>query len=135
MKAWPVPSRLVVWLPTSLGDAVQATAAGVRTFHCCNTLPVPAGGLSGAPLKPVSLQCIARVQELAGAAAAELRIVGGGGIREVQDVDDTLRPVRVRHGEEEVVRRVRRARRTGRSGSRPARGLGRAPPASLARNR
>ena len=27
MKAWPVPSRLVVWLPTSLGDAVQATAA------------------------------------------------------------------------------------------------------------
>ncbi|MEZ6007613.1 MAG: glycosyltransferase family 9 protein [Planctomycetota bacterium] len=27
MKAWPVPSRLVVWLPRSLGDAVQATAA------------------------------------------------------------------------------------------------------------
>ena len=66
----------------------QALDAGVRTFHCCNTLPVPAGGLSGAPLKPVSLQCIGRVQELAGDAREELRIIGGGGIRAVADVDE-----------------------------------------------
>ncbi len=66
----------------------QAAEAGVRTFHCCNTLPVPAGGISGAPLKPVALQCIARVKELAGDQADELRIVGGGGIRQVEDVDE-----------------------------------------------
>ena len=28
----------------------QAIEAGVRVFHCCNTLPVPAGGISGQPL-------------------------------------------------------------------------------------
>jgi dihydroorotate dehydrogenase len=66
----------------------QALAAGVRTFHCCNTLPVPAGGISGAPLKPVSLQCIARVLDLAGPRAGELRIVGGGGVREPADIDE-----------------------------------------------
>lgn len=65
----------------------QAWAAGIRTFHCCNTLPVPAGGLSGAPLKPVALQCIARVKEQVGDDPA-LRIIGGGGIRAVADVDD-----------------------------------------------
>lgn len=87
-KATGVP--IVTKLPPVRFETMfeQATAAGIRTFHCCNTLPVPAGGISGAPLKPVALQCIARVQELAGDTRDELRIVGGGGIREVADVDD-----------------------------------------------
>ncbi|MBK8979041.1 MAG: hypothetical protein IPM29_24355 [Planctomycetes bacterium] len=66
----------------------QALAAGVRGFHACNTLPVPAGGLSGQPLKPVAMACIQRLFELAGARRDELRIVAGGGIRAVADVDD-----------------------------------------------
>ncbi len=67
----------------------QALAAGIRTFHCCNTLPVPAGGISGSPLKPVALACIRRLQELAPAGvASELRILGGGGIKRPGDVDD-----------------------------------------------
>ena len=65
----------------------QAWAAGIRTYHCTNTLPVPSGGLSGAPLKPVALQCIARVRELV-ADDPELRVIGGGGIRAAADVDD-----------------------------------------------
>lgn len=67
----------------------EAIAAGIRRFHCCNTLPIPAGGLSGKPLKPVALQCIRRVLDLVPPGCrSELRIVGGGGVREVQDVDD-----------------------------------------------
>lgn len=71
------------------GLFADAREAGVGTFHCCNTLPVPAGGLSGAPLKPVSLQCIrsllARLDETT---RGDLTIIGGGGIRTPADVDD-----------------------------------------------
>ena len=70
----------------------QALAAGIRTFHCCNTLPVPAGGISGSPLEPVALACIRRLPELAPAeVAGELRILGGGGIKRPEDVDDYAR--------------------------------------------
>jgi dihydroorotate dehydrogenase len=67
----------------------RALAAGVRGFHACNTLPIPAGGLSGKPLKPVALQCIRRLRELAGEVVwADLRVLGGGGIREPEDIDE-----------------------------------------------
>ncbi|MBL8745419.1 MAG: hypothetical protein JNK58_03585 [Phycisphaerae bacterium] len=75
------------------GMAEQALAAGVRVFHCCNTLPVPSGGLSGKPLKPVSIQCIGALRELARTVGAEsgLRIIGGGGITVVEDIDEYAR--------------------------------------------
>ena len=66
-----------------------AHEVGVRAFHCCNTLPIPAGGLSGQPLKPLSLQCIRDL--LAGLSPeqrTDLTIIGGGGIREPGDIDD-----------------------------------------------
>jgi len=64
----------------------QAVAAGIRGFHCCNTLPVPAGGMSGRPLKPVSLDCI---RDLRGRPfGAGLTIIGGGGVYELNDLDD-----------------------------------------------
>lgn len=66
----------------------QALAAGLRWFHCCNTLPVPAGGVSGKPLKPVATACILDCVERAGAARGELRVIGGGGITTPEDVDD-----------------------------------------------
>lgn len=72
----------------------QARAAGVETFHCCNTLPVPAGGVSGKPLKPVAMQCIREVTKRAG--SEPLIIIGGGGIYDVQDVDDYIN-LGVRH--------------------------------------
>jgi len=67
--------------------AQQAVDAGVGLFHCCNTLPVPAGGISGKPLKPVALQCIHDMRQRFGDA---LTIVGGGGIYQPEDVDDYL---------------------------------------------
>jgi dihydroorotate dehydrogenase len=67
----------------------QAAAAGVRAFHCCNTLPVPAGGLSGKPLMPVALQCIADIREnLAGDLWDDLTIIGGGGVTDPSDIDE-----------------------------------------------
>lgn len=65
--------------------AEQAVEAGVRVFHCCNTLPVPEGGMSGRPLQPVALDCI---RELRGHRwGKDLTIIGGGGIYEVKDID------------------------------------------------
>ncbi|MEO1129147.1 MAG: hypothetical protein AAFX05_05480 [Planctomycetota bacterium] len=80
-------STVIVKLPpvNYRGLADDALAAGVRTLHCCNTLPVPAGGVSGKPLKPVSLQCITDLRERI---APDTVIIGGGGITAASDIDD-----------------------------------------------
>lgn len=83
--------RVIVKLPpVSFQDmARMALDAGIRCFHCCNTLPVPRGGLSGKPLKPVALQCIREVRALArGLGMDGVRIIGGGGITSPADIDD-----------------------------------------------
>lgn len=82
--------RVIVKLPPVNYEAMldQALAAGIRTLHCCNTLPVPAGGVSGKPLKPVALQCIRDVRRRAGSALNnELTIIGGGGITAPIDIE------------------------------------------------
>lgn len=67
----------------------RAIAAGLRWFHCCNTIPTPRGGISGKPLKPVALACIADLVELTPPARRpDLRIIGGGGITTPPDIDD-----------------------------------------------
>ncbi len=63
----------------------QAIGAGLSTFHCCNTLPVPAGGMSGKPLLPVALQCIRDLRRRPGGEA--LHLIGGGGITAPADLD------------------------------------------------
>ena len=83
--------RVIVKVPPVNYDVLvrQSLEAGLRWLHCCNTLPVPAGGLSGKPLKPVALQCIRDVlANLVAADAGDLTIVGGGGITGPCDVDD-----------------------------------------------
>ncbi len=71
------------------GMAKAALAAGVHSFHCCNTVPVPAGGMSGKPLIPLSLACISKVRKFAEATGcgAELVLIGGGGITTSEDID------------------------------------------------
>jgi dihydroorotate dehydrogenase len=67
----------------------QALGAGLRWLHCCNTIPVPAGGVSGKPLKPVAIQCITRVRTIAGEmGVTDLKIIGGGGVTTTADIDD-----------------------------------------------
>ncbi|MEM1354530.1 MAG: hypothetical protein AAGC44_14720 [Planctomycetota bacterium] len=95
--AWPedlferaaaaLPGRIVVKVPPVNYDTMveQAYAAGLRTFHCCNTLPNPGGGMSGTPLKHVALQCIQDLQRKP--YWDQLTVIGGGGVYQPEDVD------------------------------------------------
>ncbi len=64
----------------------ESLGAGIRWLHCCNTLPVPAGGMSGRPLLPIALRV---VEEIRGSAQnqgiTDLKIIGGGGVRSADD--------------------------------------------------
>lgn len=57
--------------------------AGIRNFHCCNTLATPAGGMSGKPLKQLSLEACREVNKT----KPEV-LIGGGGITSAADVID-----------------------------------------------
>lgn len=81
---------VIVKLPPVNYDQMfeQASAAGVTCFHCCNTLPIPAGGLSGKPLKPIALTCVRDLRSRPGGPG--LTLIGGGGISTTDDIDDYL---------------------------------------------
>ena len=55
---------------------------GFRQFHCCNTLPVKEGGLSGKSLIPYSVNLIQNIKNK----YSNTIIIGGGGIRDVNDI-------------------------------------------------
>ncbi|MEM6331710.1 MAG: hypothetical protein AAF823_00005 [Planctomycetota bacterium] len=77
---------VVVKLPPVRYEAMAEAAwgAGVRCFHCCNTLPVPGGGMSGSPLLPLSLRCVGWMREQFGPTA---QVIGGGGVVSPEQVD------------------------------------------------
>jgi dihydroorotate dehydrogenase len=79
------PDRLIAKLPPIdwLPMAEALYEAGVRTFHCCNTLATPGGGLSGKALQPYSLWAIRSLRARFG---AEVRLIGGGGVTSPQDI-------------------------------------------------
>lgn len=58
--------------------------SGVRSFHLCNTIPTPRGGVSGAALKPFSLWAVEEARKRFPAA----HIVGGGGVYSAGDAKD-----------------------------------------------
>ena len=55
---------------------------GFRQFHCCNTIPVPQGGLSGSSLIPFTTNKIMYINEK----YKDSEIIAGGGIRYYNDV-------------------------------------------------
>lgn len=68
--------------------AAESLDAGVRALHCCNTLPVPEGGMSGKPLTPLALRCVRDVRAMAcDRGIDDLTLIGGGGITTPADVD------------------------------------------------
>jgi dihydroorotate dehydrogenase len=78
--------KLPADLPKALRIAEMAVKAGARYLHAGNTLASSRGGISGAPLKLVNLSIVeALVREF-----PHINIVGGGGIREFQDVLDYM---------------------------------------------
>ena len=81
-RAMATGVRTIVKLPPVNYEDIfeQAIDAGVRMFHCCNTIPIPAGGVSGKPRKPVALQCIRDVcVRVQARGIDDLVIIGGGG--------------------------------------------------------
>lgn len=66
---------------------------GFRQFHCCNTYPTNQitnpptkypGGLSGPYVKPHSIRLIQQIK----AKYPDTIVIGGGGIRTIQDIED-----------------------------------------------
>lgn len=84
LKLPPVGYEKLLW---------TAVDAGISSFHCCNTLPTPGGGLSGKPLKLLSLRCANDVMIWSywGQRYKITRLVGGGGVTHHEDADDYFR--------------------------------------------
>lgn len=59
----------------ALADALFGV--GVRRFHLCNSLPTKWGGLSGIPLRELSLHVVEGFRQRFG---REIEIIGGGGV-------------------------------------------------------
>jgi dihydroorotate dehydrogenase len=57
---------------------------GFKQFHCCNTLPVKLGGLSGPTLKKYTLPLIKNIKNK----YPDTTIIGGGGIRTMKDIEE-----------------------------------------------
>lgn len=55
---------------------------GFRQFHCCNTLPVEDGGLSGPSIIPYTNNKIKFINQL-----KDTTIIAGGGIRKINDLN------------------------------------------------
>lgn len=79
---------VIVKLPPDdfMGLFEDAYESGIRVFHCCNTIPVPAGGMSGKPLKPLALAAVAQIRSN----APDAVIIGGGGINGMRDARDYM---------------------------------------------
>jgi len=79
---------IIVKVPPVRYEKIVADALedGVQCLHCCNTLPVPAGGMSGRPLLPISLKVVEEVRKAADSGGhADVNIIGGGGVRSPDD--------------------------------------------------
>ena len=55
---------------------------GFRQFHCCNTLPVPSGGLSGPSLIPITGMLVKYIKT-----KKNVTVIAGGGIQNYHDVE------------------------------------------------
>lgn len=79
--------KFIVKLPPIFWEEIFQSAydAGIRMFHCCNTLPVSTGGMSGKPVKKYSLEVIKSIRWKVG---EEAYIIGGGGVTSKADIDD-----------------------------------------------
>lgn len=66
--------------PTSLIDSYYKQ--GFRQFHCCNTVPISQGGLSGKSIQPYSFKMISYIKNK----YPNTEVIGGGGIQNSQDI-------------------------------------------------
>lgn len=57
---------------------------GWRQYHCCNTIPVCEGGLSGKSIKPYTLKHISYISDK----YPDATIIAGGGIENLDDINE-----------------------------------------------
>tara|TARA_B100001093_G_C26855649_1_gene1027277 strand:+ start:5090 stop:5797 length:708 start_codon:yes stop_codon:yes gene_type:complete len=55
---------------------------GFRQFHCCNTIPIKQGGLSGKSIQPYSLKLVHYLRNN----YKDVEIIAGGGIQSSEDI-------------------------------------------------
>jgi dihydroorotate dehydrogenase len=69
--------------PTCTNDEIDNYyEMGFRQFHCCNTIPVKEGGLSGISLIPYTTQKVKYIREKYN----DTEIIAGGGIKYFNDI-------------------------------------------------
>jgi dihydroorotate dehydrogenase len=86
-----IGKEIIVKLPpVNYGRHVSlAFSQGLSSFHCCNTLPTPGGGLSGKPLKPLSLRAVAHLRSNQYSSSVK-RLIGGGGVTSISDANEYM---------------------------------------------
>lgn len=78
---------------TTLSQIDHYYAMGFRQFHCCNTLPVPEGGLSGIAIQKYNRPMIQYIREK----YPECIVIAGGGIIDPQSAALFLREEGANH--------------------------------------
>ena len=82
--------NLIVKLPPNIdinAKIAEYFEVGITTFHLCNTLPSDKGGISGYPLKALSLPAIKSAREKFG---DHITLIGGGGVYALEDAKEYL---------------------------------------------
>jgi len=69
---------------TKFSDIDNYYKMGFRQFHCCNTIPIEEGGLSGKNIKPISIKMISYIKNKYN----DSEIIAGGGIQNIEDIED-----------------------------------------------
>lgn len=67
---------------TSFSQIDKFYQQGFRQYHCCNTLPIANGGLSGPSLQPYTTRLVSYIFEN----YPDCTIIAGGGIRTIDDI-------------------------------------------------
>ena len=80
------PSRkwcIIKLSPLSTNEQIETFYKnGFRQFHCCNTLPVKTGGLSGTSIMPYTMDKIEMIKKY-----KNTTVIAGGGVRSYKDIE------------------------------------------------
>ena len=82
--------NLIVKFPPNIdinAKIAEYLEVGITTFHLCNTLPSDKGGISGYPLKALSVPAVKSAKEKFG---DTITLIGGGGVYSVEDAKEYL---------------------------------------------
>jgi dihydroorotate dehydrogenase len=82
--------NLIVKFPPNIdinAKIAEYLEVGITLFHLCNTLPSNKGGISGYPLKALSVPAIKSAREKFG---DKITLIGGGGVYTIEDAKEYL---------------------------------------------